>query len=92
MGFTVLFTRLLHDGKTKTSIAFVELDGTLNFGRVLVVSDGPHELVDFARTPSGYVALLDEGQESGNPVAIRLDPYGNLVSPAVRPQEIWLAE
>jgi hypothetical protein len=86
MSFTVVWTRLLHDGKTKTSIAFIDLDGTLSFGKVLILSDGSHELVDFAQAPFGYVVLLDEGERTGNPVAIRLDPFGNIKAPAVRLQ------
>jgi hypothetical protein len=84
MNFTVMWTRRLHDGKTKTSIGWVELDGTLNFGKVVVESSGVHELIDFARAPFGYVALFDEGEGMGNPVAIRLDPYGNVLPPGLR--------
>jgi hypothetical protein len=84
MNFTVMWTRRLHDGTTKTSIGYVDLDGTLSFGKALIVSEGVHELVDFARAPFGYVALLDEGQGSGNPVAIRIDAYGNILPPALR--------
>src|SRR5258706_2116525 len=84
INFSVLWTRRLHDGKTKTSIAYVDLDGTLNFGKVVVLSDGVHELIDFARAPFGYVALLDEGEQAGNPVAVRLDAFGNVLPPAFR--------
>ena len=84
MNFSVVWTRRLHDGLTKTSIAYVDLDGTLSFGKVLVLSGGVHELVDFVRAPFGYVVLLEEGEGSGNPVAVRLDDFGNVLSPAVR--------
>jgi hypothetical protein len=84
MNFSVVWTRRLHDGQTKTSIAYVDLDGTLSFGKVIVLSGGVHELVDFARAPFGYVVLFDEGEGSGNPVAVRLDAFGNVLSPAVR--------
>jgi hypothetical protein len=84
MNFSVVWTRRLHDGFTKTSIGYVDLDGTLSFGKVLVLSGGVHELVDFGRAPFGYVVLFDEGEGSGNPVAVRLDDFGNILSPAVR--------
>ena len=86
MNFTVVWTRLLHDGKTETSIAYVDLDGTLAFGRVLLVATGTHELVDFVRAPFGYVLLLNEGERSGNPIALQLDSFGKIVPPAVRLQ------
>jgi hypothetical protein len=84
MNFTVMWTRRLHDGTTKTSIGYVDLDGTLSLGKALIESTGVHDLVDFARGSSGYVALFEEGQGSGNPVAIRLDPYGNVLPPGLR--------
>jgi len=84
MNFTVVWTRRLQDGTTKTSVGYVDLDGTLNFGKELVHSSGVHELVDIARAPFGYVVLLAEGEGSGNPVIVRLDPYGNVLPPGLR--------
>jgi hypothetical protein len=84
--FTVVWTRLLHDTKTETSIAYVDLDGTIAFGKVLLLSSGAHQLVDLVRAPFGYVLLLNEGERSGNPIALELDDFGKIAPPAVRLQ------
>jgi hypothetical protein len=84
--FTVAWTRRLHDGKTKTSVSYVDLDGSVSFVKVVVQSDGSHSLIDFVRASFGYVLFMIEDEQSGLPVAIRLDDFGNVLRPAVRIQ------
>jgi hypothetical protein len=84
--FTVAWTRRLHDGETKTSVSYVDLDGSISFVKVVVQSDGSHRLLDFVRASFGYVLFMIEDEQSGLPVAIRLDDFGNILPPAVRIQ------
>jgi hypothetical protein len=84
--FTVAWTRRLHDAKTKTSVSYVDLDGSVSFTKVVVQSDGSHRLIDFVRASFGYVLFMIEDEQSGLPVAIRLDEFGNILPPAVRIQ------
>ena len=82
--FTVFATRLLHNGKTETSIAYVGLDGTLEVSRVVVLSEGRHDLIDAVKSSFGYVVLFSEGDDTSNPTLFRLDAFGKILSPSLR--------
>jgi hypothetical protein len=83
-GFTVVWSRVLQDERTKTSWADVDNDGNLNIAKPVLVADGRHRIIDLARTESTLALLIGEGYPTRNPVVVFLDPYGNVMGPARR--------
>jgi hypothetical protein len=83
-GFSVAWSRVLQDGRAKTSWADVATDGKVNFVKTVLQSDGYHRVIDLVKGGASYALLLGEGYPTRSPVVVFLDAYGNVDTPARR--------
>src|SRR5258706_903456 len=83
-GFTVAWSRVAQDGRTKTSWADVGTDGKVNFVKSVLLSDGYHRVIDLVMAGSTYALLIGEGYPTRSSVIVLLDASGNVRHPARR--------
>jgi hypothetical protein len=74
--FTLVWSRVLQDRRSKLSWVRVSTSGAWQFARTVALSDEPLEIVDMVLLPSGYALLLSEGSPAESPIVAQLDEYG----------------
>jgi hypothetical protein len=84
-GFTLLWSRVLHNGLSALSWAALRPDGTTINIKTLLASRESYRLVDATRLGDQGVALvLSEGFPDRAPILVFLDPFGEVRAPAHR--------
>src|SRR5262249_1609023 len=83
-GYTVVWSRVLQDERTKTSWADLAIDGQLNFVKTVLLSDGFYRVVGLMTAGPTHALRLGEGNPTRSAVLVLLDAYGNVTPPARR--------